>query len=252
MEFGLRLDSLPVAGGLSSIDDGMVVTPFALRLFWDAYAVVYDAIWDSVLTQRVGELLSREVRRVRRRAVTGRIVDLGCGTGLGAQSLADGNEKVVGVDTSGAMLRRAERLGRIDVGVRSDVVATGLPTSLADVVLVGNVLQVHATPASVLAEAARLLVAGGLMVCVWPREGLTLSGLLLADLFLGRSILGSLGAALLRLCVGVCGALVGARMQSGAAVERAVLSWADGAGRKLLASGIAHDVSRYVVVQVWK
>ena len=188
MEFGLRLDSLPVAGDLSSIDDGMVVTPFALRLFWDAYAVVYDAIWDSVLTQRVGELLSREVRRVRRRAMTGRIVDLGCGTGLGAQSLADGNEKVVGVDTSGAMLRRAERLGRIDVGVRSDVVATGLPTSLADVVLVGNVLQVHATPASVLAEAARLLVAGGLMVCVWPREGLTLSGLLLADLFLGRSI----------------------------------------------------------------
>lgn len=67
-----------------------------------------------------------------------------------------------------------------------------------------------------------------------------------------RSILRSLGAALLRLCVGIYGALVGARVQSGADVERAVLSWVSGGRQRLLASGVAHDVSRYAVVQVWK
>lgn len=56
----------------------------------------------------------------------------------------------------------------------------------------------------------------------------------------------------MRLCVGIHGALVGARVQSGADVERAVLSWVSGGRRRLLASGVAHDMSRYAVVRVWK
>lgn len=252
MGSGLLWASSRVDGDLSSTDGGVFAISPVLRLFWGVYAGVYDAIWDSRLTREVGEVLLGELRRLRRHSVTGCIVDLGCGTGLNGWVHAGGDEKVVGVDASPAMLRRACGLRRIDVGVQSDVTATGLPAASADVVLVSNVLQVHVTPAAVLVEAARLLVSGGLVVCVWPREDLTLSGLLQADLRSGRGILRSLGAALLRLCVGIYGALVGARVQSGADVERAVLSWVNGGRRRLLASGVAHDVSRYAVVQVWK
>ncbi len=90
------------------------------------------------------------------------VVDLGAGTGLSTRAWADRADEVVGVEANAAMLARAETAtGAANVRfVHAFAADTGLPAECADVVTCSQSFH-WMEPGPVLAEAARLLRAGG-------------------------------------------------------------------------------------------
>jgi len=90
------------------------------------------------------------------------LVDLGCGGGLLAPYLAGRGYRHVGVDAVHPSLTVAA--GHGVTGVAGDAYRVPLATGCADVVVAGELLEHVADPARVIAEAARLLRPGGLLV----------------------------------------------------------------------------------------
>ena len=90
--------------------------------------------------------------------------DLGCGTGQVAAALAPFVARVIAVDRSGEMLQAARRrvrdAGNVDVR-RGDLEALPVADGELDAVTLLLVLHHIPDPAAVLAEAARVLRAGG-------------------------------------------------------------------------------------------
>jgi SAM-dependent methyltransferase len=165
--------------------------------FWDDYARLYDTIWNSPATSAICASVAQLIGTPKL------IVDLGCGTGLLTQGWTQSSARVIGVDTSRVMLDRALSNRRISEAIQNPAERVSLPNGIADAVLVGNLLHVHANPAAVLAEARRLLRPGGVLAVTWPVPGLTPAGMLRADLASGRGLLPSVGANILRLWVGL-------------------------------------------------
>lgn len=129
------------------------------------------------------------------------LVDLGCGTGLLSSGLE--GTHTIGVDTSGAMLERALATGRIDEALHAPAERVPLPDGVADAVIIGNLLHVHAAPAAVLAEARRLAAPRAPIGVTWPVPALTPSVMLRLDVASGRGWASSLGAHLRRAAIGV-------------------------------------------------
>ena len=103
------------------------------RRFWELYALVYDAVWQSPLVDATKDVLLRHV------AGTGTAVDLGCGTGLFSEPLTRRGWRTIGVDSSPVMLKRAREQKRCSELVLADVVDTGLSSGLVPVPAVGGV-----------------------------------------------------------------------------------------------------------------
>ena len=110
---------------------------------------------------RAARLLPADARRV---------LDLGCAFGFGTRRLADGRF-VVGIDVNEAYIRRA---ARVDGGARF-LRATGerLPFAAAafDAVLCLDVLEHVADERAVIAEIARVLRPGGVLIASVPHRG---------------------------------------------------------------------------------
>ena len=118
------------------------------------------------------EGLARRFRRFRRLVpelrlpFRARVLELGCGAGTYVRYLASLGHEVVGVDYAEPSLRRAR--GAHDAGHGHYVVADGHDLPLADgsmdaVICIG-VLQAVSRPESIVAEIARVLRPGGLVV----------------------------------------------------------------------------------------
>ncbi|BCJ38100.1 hypothetical protein Athai_56030 [Actinocatenispora thailandica] len=90
------------------------------------------------------------------------LVDLGCGGGLLAPWLAGRGYRHVGVDPVSISLALAREHGVTPL--RGDAYRVPLASGCADVVVAGELLEHVADPARVIAEAARLLRPGGLLV----------------------------------------------------------------------------------------
>ncbi len=108
----------------------------------------------------------------------GLVLDLGCGTGEMSRWLAGHGLRVVGCDISPEMLRRAAAAGRarpprpggpaawvlLEPGWRRLPVAA----SRFDAVVASSMLEYVTDPGAVLAECARALRPGGVVVCTVP------------------------------------------------------------------------------------
>nr|WP_243850620.1 methyltransferase domain-containing protein [Modestobacter marinus] len=90
------------------------------------------------------------------------LVDLACGGGLMAPHVERLGYRHVGVDIGLAGLEVARRHGV--QAVRGSVLAVPLADGCADVVTAGEILEHVGEPGQVLAESARLLKPGGLLV----------------------------------------------------------------------------------------
>jgi 2-polyprenyl-6-hydroxyphenyl methylase/3-demethylubiquinone-9 3-methyltransferase len=90
------------------------------------------------------------------------LVDLGCGGGLLAPHVAAKGYHHIGVDLTASALVQAAAQG-VAV-VRGNALAVPLADGCADVVSAGELLEHVADPRRVIAEAARLLRPGGLLV----------------------------------------------------------------------------------------
>jgi SAM-dependent methyltransferase len=113
------------------------------------------------------------------------IVDLGCGDGS-ALAVAAGPHpahRFVGIDWSGDALRRAQALGL--TVVRAGVTAPGLPVAdgAADVVIMSELIEHLVDPDAAVAEARRVLRAGGSLLlstpnlAAWYNRGLLALGI---------------------------------------------------------------------------
>lgn len=128
--------------------------------------------WDQLRSLHVDEA---DVEQALIQAIQGRrisdLVDLGTGTGRVLEVLAPYCERGTGIDLSREMLDIARaNLERADLRhcmVRQgDITQAPLADRSADIVTVHQVLHYAADPAQVVAEAARILRPGGLLLVV--------------------------------------------------------------------------------------
>lgn len=220
--------------------------------FWRMYAAVYDAIWDSPLTDGIvrevllaaGLPAHADAKEDSRRPIA---IDFGCGTGLYSSAVLEAGYHVIGIDPSEAMLQRALAAHRINWAI--DPSDLDIPDHSADIVIAANVLQVCDDPTALLEEFSRLVSNNGCILCVWPERSLTLGSLLRADLSAGSSVPAAALACVLRFVVGVAGAGLGARSWSSAQVENAIDIWLERMRGGLVIRGTARGVSSYMI---WK
>jgi ArsR family transcriptional regulator len=135
----------------------------------DAYFRANAAQWDRIRSLHVDEA---EVERALRAAMpdrVGTLVDVGTGTGRMLHLFADRVERGIGIDLSRDMLAVA-RANLAAAGLRHCQVRQGdmyrlpLADGAADAVIVHQVLHYADRPAGVIAEAARVLRPGGVLV----------------------------------------------------------------------------------------
>lgn len=130
------------------------------RTGYDRWAPVYD---DADPSTRLEEPVVRALcGPVRGR----RALDLGCGTGRYARLLAAGGARVVGLDLSWGMLRRARSTGGTTPARWIQGSAETLPfaAGVFDVVVSGLVLDHLPDPRPCMREVARVLRPGGVVV----------------------------------------------------------------------------------------
>lgn len=146
--------------------------------FFDRIARLYDAAMPSA---RVGPLLSG--LEYARRPVE-RVLDVAGGTGRATRALSrEGPEPVV-VDFSAGMLARARADGR--EGVRADAGTLPVRDGAVDAVVVVDALHHLPDPKRAIAEAARVLAPGGVLVVQEFHPTTTLGrGLVLAESAVG-------------------------------------------------------------------
>jgi ubiquinone/menaquinone biosynthesis C-methylase UbiE len=136
-----------------------------------AYFARNAAAWDEIRRLYVAEdQVEAAILAATGDAKVGRFVDLGAGTGRMLTLLGPRAERALGLDLSQQMLNIARaQLGEAGLAAElrhGDIFATRLPDGYADLVSVHQVLHYLSDPAAAVAEAARLVAPGGLLLIV--------------------------------------------------------------------------------------
>jgi predicted TPR repeat methyltransferase len=148
-----------------------------VQTLFDQYAPRFEAALLSDLGYRAPQLLFKAVLSVRaaarKPAFFKRAIDLGCGTGLAAAAFAKGVDRFIGIDLAPKMIDQARITGlyaELEVG---DMVAClrDKPDAIADLVLAADAMVYVSDLSAVLAEAKRVLAAGGLLAFTVETHG---------------------------------------------------------------------------------
>ncbi|QHI95079.1 metalloregulator ArsR/SmtB family transcription factor [Aristophania vespae] len=135
----------------------------------------HAAEWDAIRSLYVSERdVEAAILSLVGSAPLGQLVDIGTGTGRMLELLAPQAESAIGFDRSPSMLRLARsklenvqtRLGTRAELRQGDFYALPLANEAVDLAIMHQVLRYAQHPASVLAEAARLLAPGGRLLVV--------------------------------------------------------------------------------------
>ena len=138
----------------------------------ERYFASHAANWDELRSLHIAE---SEVEAAVARALddrpTGRLVDIGTGTGRMIELFGPQARSALGVDRSPEMLRLARvKLAQAGLSTaelrQGDMYALPLGSNCADTVIIHQVLHYAQQPAAAVAEAARLLGAGGRLLIV--------------------------------------------------------------------------------------
>ena len=143
--------------------------PAYVRALFDQYAPKFETALVDDLGYRGPALLFKAVlvarQAVRKPAFFKRAIDLGCGTGLAATAVASEVDHFIGIDLSPRMIERARSTGFYAELEVADMVQglRGRPDASADLILAADAMVYVADLSAVLAEAKRVLTAGGLL-----------------------------------------------------------------------------------------
>ena len=135
------------------------------------YFASHAAVWDQIRSLHVAE---SEVESVIGRTLggrsLGRLIDIGTGTGRMIELFGPRSAEAVGIDRSSEMLRLArvklEAAGIAASLRQGDMYALPLEDEVADTAIIHQVLHYAHSPATAIAEAARVLRAGGTLLIV--------------------------------------------------------------------------------------
>lgn len=158
---GLRLMRMGAAGLAG-------MRPTYVKALFDQYAPKFDAALMDDLGYRAPALLLAAVvgacAAAGRPASFGRVVDLGCGTGLAARAFSAVAGEIIGIDLSPRMIERARATGLYaELDVAEIVEGLGRrPDASADLILAADVMVYVHDMTPLLAEVARVLASGGL------------------------------------------------------------------------------------------
>jgi ubiquinone/menaquinone biosynthesis C-methylase UbiE len=135
------------------------------------YFASHAEVWDQIRSLHVAESdVERAIERSLGRRSLGRLVDIGTGTGRMTQLFAGRPSHATGIDRSSEMLRLA-RVKLEAAGISSslrqgDMYALPLADGSADSIIIHQVLHYAHSPATAVAEAARVLSPGGTLLVV--------------------------------------------------------------------------------------
>jgi predicted TPR repeat methyltransferase len=140
-----------------------------VRALFDQYAPRFETALVDDLDYRGPALLFKAVlaarHAVRKPAFFKRAIDLGCGTGLAASAFAREVDHFTGIDLSPRMIEKARSTGLYAELAVADMLEglRGRPDASTELVLAADAMVYVADFASLLCEAKRVLVAGGLL-----------------------------------------------------------------------------------------
>jgi predicted TPR repeat methyltransferase len=140
-----------------------------VRALFDQYAPRFETALVDDLDYRGPSLLFKAVlaarHAVRKPAFFRRAIDLGCGTGLAASAFAREVDHFTGIDLSPRMIEKARSTGLYAELAVADMLEglRGRPDASTELVLAADAMVYVADLASLLCEAKRVLVAGGLL-----------------------------------------------------------------------------------------
>jgi predicted TPR repeat methyltransferase len=134
-----------------------------IRAIYDRWAATYDSKVDMLCHRLIPERLIGELG-----AGPARILDLGCGTGKGADRLFADQQLVGGVDISPKMIEQASR--RPYVALYCQELTQLLPDKEYpfDAVMMIGVMELVVDPAPIIAYICRALRARGLLGITFP------------------------------------------------------------------------------------
>ena len=136
---------------------------------YDRWAPVYDLVFGRVFEQ--GRMASIAAAEAHIGPSGGRILEVGLGTGISLLSYQRGN-RIVGIDISAGMLRRAQDrviehgLTNVDALAVMDAKHLALPDATFDVVVAQYVITAVPDPETTLDEFVRVLKPGGEIILV--------------------------------------------------------------------------------------
>jgi phosphatidylethanolamine/phosphatidyl-N-methylethanolamine N-methyltransferase len=132
---------------------------------WARFAPIYDLVFGPALSQGRKDSIAAAER------VGGRILDVGVGTGIALKDYS-GRNRVVGVDYSEPMLRKAQqrvkehKLKHVEALAVMDGTRLGFPDGAFDAVLAQYVITTVPDPEGTLDEFARVTRPGGEIILV--------------------------------------------------------------------------------------
>ena len=135
------------------------------------YFTGHAAVWDQIRSLHVAESeVERAIDRALGNRSLGRLVDIGTGTGRMIELFGPRASQAIGIDRSSEMLRLA-RVKLEAAGIHSslrqgDMYALPLGDGTADSIIIHQVLHYAHSPATAIAEAARVLAPGGTLLVV--------------------------------------------------------------------------------------
>ena len=135
------------------------------------YFAGHAEVWDQSRSLHVAESeVERAIDDALGRRPLGRLVDVGTGTGRMIELFGPRSSHATGIDRSSDMLRVArvklEAAGIASSLRQGDMYALPLGDESADTIVIHQVLHYAHSPAAAIAEAARVLAAGGTLLVV--------------------------------------------------------------------------------------
>jgi predicted TPR repeat methyltransferase len=161
---GVRID----LANLDVLPSDTAMTQAYVQALFDDYAPRFERhlvrTLDYCGPELIADALQRACTRRFRDFRFARAVDLGCGTGLMGQALADAVEHLDGVDLSPRMLAQAAKTRLYDTLHETDAATflRSLPDGGCDLVLAADVLPYMAALDDLFGQTSRSLAKGGL------------------------------------------------------------------------------------------